>query len=201
MAIYSAAAPRVMDTASLQDRIERLSVILRAELRALASVHDLKLVQLEALRYLAEANRFSDTPAAVAEGLGLTRGTVSQTLRTLQKKGLVHKTPDEHDGRVVHCHLTDAGRALVEQSWPSGLLSTAVDRWPRERLAEVYRHADALLRAVQEANGMRTFGVCHTCRHFETAGDKTFRCALFEATLTPAEMMQRCREHDPPDPG
>lgn len=188
-----------MDIASLQDRIERLALILRAELRALASVHDLKLVQLEALRYLAEANRFSDTPAAVADGLGLTRGTVSQTLRTLEKKGLVSKLPDEEDGRVVHCRLTDVGRSLVEQSWPSGLLSTAVGTWERERLAEAFRQTDGLLRAVQEANGMRTFGVCHTCRHFETEGDKSFRCDFFEAPLTPQEMMLRCREHEPPD--
>ena len=188
-----------MDTASLQDRIERLAVILRAELRALASVHDLKLVQLEALRYLAEANRFSDTPAGVAEGLGLTRGTVSQTLRTLEKKGLITKIPDERDGRVVHCRLSATGQTLVDQSWPSGLLSSAIGTWPREKVAETFQKVDVLLRAVQEGNGMRTFGVCHTCRNFETEGDKSFRCSLFEESLTPVEMMLRCREHEPPD--
>jgi DNA-binding MarR family transcriptional regulator len=65
------------------DLIERMGRLLRASDHA----SGLNPAQAEALRYLLRANRFSRTPAALAEYLGSTRGTVSQTLLALEAKG------------------------------------------------------------------------------------------------------------------
>jgi DNA-binding MarR family transcriptional regulator len=50
------------------------------------AAHGLQPVQLEVLNYLSSCNRYSDTPMAVTEYLGQTKGTVSQTIKTLEKK-------------------------------------------------------------------------------------------------------------------
>ena len=52
---------------------------------------DLNPAQWEALRYLARANRFSNSPAALTRYLGATKGTISQTLMALDRKG---RTPE-----------------------------------------------------------------------------------------------------------
>lgn len=92
-------APAAYDIASL---IERLVRLLRSE------EFDSGLIpaQWEALRYLARCNRFSDSPAALAAYMGSTRGTVSQTVRALERKGLVEKTPRQGEGRSVTLGLS-----------------------------------------------------------------------------------------------
>jgi DNA-binding MarR family transcriptional regulator len=76
------------------DYVERLSELLRIDSRQAGADHGLQPVQLEALHYLSICNRYSDTPAAVTESLGQTKGTVSKTLRVLKRKGLLSKQLD-----------------------------------------------------------------------------------------------------------
>lgn len=60
--------------------LERIGNLLRAEERAAGLRHGPQPVHLQALRYVQSCNRYSNTPAALTEYLGLTKGTVSQTL-------------------------------------------------------------------------------------------------------------------------
>lgn len=172
---------------------ERLSSLFRTDLRRVASEHGLKLVQLEALVFLSRANRYSDTSAALTEYLGLTKGTVSQTLSVLARAGLMSKQPDERDGRVQHCTLTPKGAAIVEQAFPAPLFEggSAQDD---NALATVLEQS---LRRLQHRNGLRTFGLCHTCRLFERRGSAGV-CGLTHESLTTLDTQKLCREHEPP---
>src|SRR3546814_21065683 len=73
----------------------------------------LKPVQWQALRYLAIANRFSRTPGALAAWLGQTKGTVSQTVGALERKGLVERTGDPDDRRLVRSEERRVGKGGV----------------------------------------------------------------------------------------
>ena len=61
----------------IYDYVERLSELLRVDARRAGAAHGLLPVQLEALHYLSICNCYSDTPMAVTEYLGQTKGTVS----------------------------------------------------------------------------------------------------------------------------
>ena len=169
---------------------ERLSSLFRASLRSVASAHGLKLSQLEALIYLSVANRYSDTPIALAEYLSLTKGTVSQTLKALERQGLVTKTRDDADGRVQHCALTEAGEAIVAEAFPAEGFATAEHESQVDAL-------EALLRGLQRRNGFRTFGLCKTCRFFEPRA-RGGRCGLTREPLSRRETTKICREHEVP---
>lgn len=107
-----------MSAIALYDYLERLTSLMRAWSREQPLVAELQPVQLSALHYLARCNRYSDTPLGVTEYLGLTKGTVSQSLKVLEGRGLISKLPDARDRRSVHLRLTDAGRALIEAVIP-----------------------------------------------------------------------------------
>jgi MarR family transcriptional repressor of emrRAB len=51
-----------------------------------------------------------------------------------------------------------------------------------------------LLRALQVAHELRSFGVCRTCRFFAPEGDK-FRCGLTKEPLEFEQTTKICREH------
>ena len=95
-----------LEAARLVDRLERLA-------RLDATPDPLNAAQWEALRYLARANRYSRTPAAVADYLASTRGTVSRTLAALEDKGYLQREDNPRDGRSVDFALTARGRKRV----------------------------------------------------------------------------------------
>ena len=168
--------------------LERLSNLLREDLREVATAHDLKLVQLSALQYLAAANRFSDTLTDLVAFLGATKGTTSQTVKALERKGLVARTRDADDGRVSHLQLTDAGRALATRGLPAPVLAQ-ID--PDPQLAAA---VEGLLRQMLAARGGVAFGVCRTCRHHEARGEGAW-CGLLQTALTERDADKWCREH------
>src|SRR5260370_2204020 len=91
---------------------------MRTELRKSGGDEALQPVHLQALIYLSKANRYSNTPQALAEYLGLTKGTVSQTLLLLDRRGLIERFEDDIDPRVVRLPLSAAGEPLLYESHP-----------------------------------------------------------------------------------
>src|SRR5258708_20339693 len=92
---------------------------MRTELRKSGADESLQPVHIQALVYLSRANRYSNTPQALAEYLGLTKGTVSQTLLLLDRRGLIERFEDDIDRRVVRLRLSSAGERLLYESQPS----------------------------------------------------------------------------------
>ena len=166
--------------------LERICSLFRAQLRRVSNEHGLKLVQLETLVYLASANRYSDTPLALAEYLALTKGTVSQTLKVLEQRALIRKTPDPHDKRVQHCAVTPEGARVVEEAV----------RVPEAGSGALHAALTTVLRTLQHAGEARTFGVCHSCVHHQVQGSRT-RCGLTGEPLRKVDRDKLCREHEP----
>ena len=172
------------------DLLERISNLLRNETRAGAQSAGLQPVQLDVLGYLARCNRYSDTPASVTEYLGLTKGTVSQSILRLEEKGLVERKTDPADARRSHLKLTTSGRRVARSVRKRSLKDAlGADRELRERLEQI-------LRALQKRNGQRSFGVCQTCRFFEDPGGTSFRCGLTQEPLSRSDSAKICREHE-----
>jgi DNA-binding MarR family transcriptional regulator len=151
------------------------------------------LAQLDALAYLAACNRYSDTPAAVAEYLDVTRGTASQSLRALERKALVHRRGDEGDRRVRHLAPTSAGRDVVAEI-AAGEIGTAVEALGPPVADALGDTLERVLRTVQARRGRVAFGVCATCRHLRgVPGER--RCGLTGEPLAEAETALVCIEH------
>lgn len=167
--------------------LERICALFRAQLRRVSNEHGLKLVQLEALVYLSSANRYSDTPLALTEYLALTKGTVSQTLKALEQRGLIEKTPDPSDKRVQHCAVTPEGAAVVADAL----------RVPEAGGPALHAALTTVLRTLQQTADARTFGVCHSCVHHQVQGTRT-RCGLTGEPLRKVDRDKLCREHETP---
>lgn len=156
----------------------------------------LKPAQWEALRYLARANRFSRTPGGLTLWLGATKGTVSQTLMSLERAGLVRKGSNPADGRSVRLELTDAGRALLEKD-ECAALEVALALLP-QREREGLRHGlVALLQARLSLAGGRPFGVCRDCRHFAPGRGGAHFCLLLREPLSDDDARLICVEQEP----
>ncbi|GJG89772.1 hypothetical protein tb265_49530 [Gemmatimonadetes bacterium T265] len=86
----------------------------------------------------------------LADALGISHPSVSQTRRSLQEAGLVAERADARDARRRVVHLTDAGTALIDQLRPiwAALVAAAedVDREAADVITPLNRLDDALAR-------------------------------------------------------
>ncbi|MDD5033127.1 MAG: MarR family winged helix-turn-helix transcriptional regulator [Methylococcaceae bacterium] len=187
-----------MNTETIYEYLERIANLLRTDTRKAGISKGLQPVQLEALHYLKNCNRYSNTPAAVADFLGLTKGTVSQTLGVLETAGLIEKQPDSRDRRVVHLRLTESGASVIADSMPPKVLQEAMNLTSATEQDILLNSLAQVLRALQKANRLRTFGVCKTCRHHRVEADDRHRCGLTGEILLDQDIDKICREHEPP---
>jgi len=177
----------------LFDLLERLTSLTRVWFREHPLLADIQPIQLSALLYLARCNGYSNTPLAVADYLGLTKGTVSQSLKALEAKGLISKSQDARDKRSVHLLLTEEARALLDSVMPPVFLNAASQRMGA-RGQELEQLLGELLRNVQRAEDVPSFGLCKTCRYHRQVAGGPF-CGLTEEPLARTDIELICREH------
>ncbi|MCF7977819.1 MAG: MarR family winged helix-turn-helix transcriptional regulator [Chromatiaceae bacterium] len=182
---------------AIDDTLERLCNLLRSEAWVASAKVGLQPIHLHTLRYLAVCNRYSDTPLAVAEFLGQTKGSVSQTLKLLAGKGLVAKQSDAADRRLVHLTPTPAALELLAQTKSELRISQAAADLDETACSALDAGLTGLLRALQIAHGRRVFGVCSGCRFNERhAGG--YRCGLTGELLSGDDVTRICREYEAP---
>ncbi|MCX7087278.1 MAG: MarR family transcriptional regulator [Methylococcales bacterium] len=184
-----------MKNLTIYDLVESMSALIRSEERKRCSALGLQLVHLQVLHYLSRCNRYSDVPAALSLYLGVTRGTISQTLQLLEKKGFIEKTADKKDRRVVHLRLLPAGVTVLEHARPSDLLDKAESILQKSHLTLDSQGFLQALTALQKANEGQTFGLCKTCQHFRVINLDTFRCGLTQEALSEQDSEKICQEH------
>ena len=177
--------------------VERLGNLIRAEMRRVIGQEGLQPVHLEAMIFLNQANRFSNTPQSLAEFLGVTKGTVSQSLLLLDRRGLIERYQDEVDRRVVRLRLSQQGEEMLEAMQPASLWQSATRNISAYRIRNGVSALRETLYMLQSYNGARTFGVCNTCIYCQRKSQRTHHCALFAERLSGPETRLVCREHVP----
>jgi len=174
--------------------IERMVALIRSEERRKCTELGLQPVHLQVLDYISRCNRYSDTPAALANYLGMTRGTVSQTLLLLARNGYIEKIVDTQDKRIVHLKLSENGETILAKARPSNLFENANEILSQN---EFLNHEDSFLNALlalQKANQSQTFGLCQTCQYF-TQDNGEFTCGLTKQPLSELDSRKICQEH------
>lgn len=183
---------------TLLELTERLGNIIRAEMRRIGAAYRLHPVHLQALSYLKQANRYSNTPQALTEYLGLTKGTVSQSLLLLYRKGLVARYVDEHDKRIVRLRLSAAGKRLMKEAQLAPVWQAAAANISSARVRTTVTVLLETLRNLQTMHSERSFGVCNTCVHLQRESARIHHCGLTGERLATPETRQICRLHVSP---
>ena len=147
---------------------------MRTELRRAGADESLQPVHLQSLVYLSRANRYSNTPQALAEYLGLTKGTVSQTLLLLDRSGLIERFEDDVDRRVVRLRLSPSGERLLYEAQPALAWQNATRNISPNRIRNAVSALREALLAGEQAilflnrRGTSTYVFCRACGHVMT---------------------------------
>ena len=184
-----------MNTDQIQHYLERLSHILRAEARMNGAELDLQPVHLEVLHYLKQCNHYSNTPQSVTLFLGLTKGTVSQSIKIHESKQLLTKSEDKQDKRIVHLHLTDKAFDLMKVSNPSSFIKGACSSLSLGDQHELITGLHKLVVAGQPYSKINSFGQCKGCGYNQKLKTGEFFCSLTQETLEDRQIQLICKDH------
>ncbi|MCL6598667.1 MAG: MarR family transcriptional regulator [Alicyclobacillus macrosporangiidus] len=116
------ATPRIW---ALAEQVDRVLPVLAVKLVRFVKdfpVPDVTLTQAFLLHHL--RHHGPCTASMIADLLGITSGPVTSVTKRLIQRGLLHRRPDEKDGRVVWFSLTEAGEALADT-----LSKHSTERW------------------------------------------------------------------------
>ncbi|PKM12542.1 MAG: MarR family transcriptional regulator [Gammaproteobacteria bacterium HGW-Gammaproteobacteria-3] len=183
-----------MQDSNIFNLIDRISTLLRSEERKKYTALGLQPIHGQILDYLSKCNKLSDTPAAVTEYFGLTKGTVSQSLQVLERKGYLEKNPNTQDRRIVHLKLSESGERLLLETRNFDLLPDKEQAILAQQSNLIKAALISTLTALQKANNLKSFGICHTCTHFSEV-ERHYFCGLTRQPLSQGDVGKICREH------
>ncbi|WP_127105735.1 MarR family winged helix-turn-helix transcriptional regulator [Pararhodobacter zhoushanensis] len=152
--------------------------------------------QWTALRYFASANRFSRTPSGFSEFNATTRGTASQTVKSLIAMGLLEKRVHESDRRSALIEVTETGRAKLCADPLSDLIECirALPEPQREALTDTITTLGV---ALAKRRSAPTFGQCGDCGHCDAADSDESFCHCTQQMLSGIEMKSLCIDFAP----
>ncbi len=186
--------------AAASDISSRTVAELVAQLGCLARgdgfVGNLTLAQWTALRYFSRANRFSQTVSAFAEFHGTTRGTASQTVKSLVENDYLTRKRSKTDGRSIDFTLTYKSKKLLAED-PLEALVVAASALSISASHTVERSLERMLHAMAQQQGKHHFGMCPKCKYFQEDGcyadrKPNYCCTLVDEPLKEAETQQLC---------
>ncbi|MFO1032776.1 MAG: helix-turn-helix domain-containing protein [Hyphomicrobiales bacterium] len=177
--------------ADIRVRLERLSRLIRQGGHAggLLPVH------WEILRFLARASRHAAAPGGITAYLALTKGTTSQSLSQLVRKGLVTRQKLAADARQQRLGLTPAAHALLAKD-PLLTLEAAIASLGGKTRRRLDRGLADLLDQQIRQQELARFGTCESCKLLLTGDGGTF-CGKDKLPLSAAELGLLCSAHTP----
>ena len=159
-------------------------------------VEGLSPAQWNVLRYMSRANQSSRTASAFAEFHATTRGTASQTVKSLVSQGYLSRKKSKRDGRSVIFDLTDAGKTVLSRDPCSALVSAAAEL-PATTRSHLTNGLERLLGHLVEESHVRQFGACSACalvvgQSSPRKRNRRFQCELSGEALDEDELTQTC---------
>lgn len=141
----------------------------------------------------------------VAEELGISAPTASDSVRALVHKGLVCKARAKDDARAVALELTATGHNEAEQAatWPDFLLS-AIDSMSSSEQEVFLVGLVKIIGTLIERGQIPMQRMCVICRHFQPNShpdrDPPHHCAVIDAPLGVRHLRLDCSDYEAADP-
>ncbi|MFZ5751784.1 MAG: MarR family winged helix-turn-helix transcriptional regulator [Pseudomonadota bacterium] len=179
--------------------LSRLAILFRAAGWRTARERGLTPTQAEILAHV--VHRGPSRGVDIAEALGVTAATLSDSASTLVGKGLAARLADAGDARANRIGLTERGAKLASDmpNAPPALM-TALASLPPGDIAATLRTLIRIIRALQEARAIPVQRMCVTCRHFRPHvhddAARPHHCAFVDAAFGDAGLRLDCADHE-----
>lgn len=113
--------------------------------------------QWAALRYFGRVGLQACTVTAFARYHGTSKGTASQTIAALTRKGMVERRQDDNDRRLIHFVLTETGRCALDND-PIRMVAEAVAELSADEQASLAGSLEKIVRSILSQRAASALG-------------------------------------------
>jgi len=182
--------------AKLVYALERVSQIYRTLLWQTQVETGLSPIQSQILIFMLFHDDKLLSISAFALEFSVTKATISDAFKTLEKKGLVRKEKDIVDKRRQILKLTKEGIVLAEKikSYTEPL-DAILKEFPSETKLTLFSTLSDILKALNNKNLLAPLRMCTSCHYFQLKEGKAY-CNLLETPLKDEEIRLDCPEYE-----
>lgn len=157
--------------------------------------------QWTALRYFSRANPSSRTLSAFADYHATTRGTASQTVKSLVTQGLLTRTASKSDRRSARFDLSERGRVVYAQDRFEDLVR-AIAELPQNLQADLHAALERVTCRMACERHRPPFGTCRNCLHFEETAHRDdnvtdYFCRVEDKPIAESRLEEICIHYAP----
>lgn len=176
--------------------LERISEVFKILLWDKAKLVGLSPIQIQVLIFIAFHERSLCNVSHLAKEFNVTKPTVSDAVRILDKKDLIIKEHSTSDSRRYSIVLSDLGNEIVSQTYDfSDPLKQVIDDFSKTELESLFDTLGQLIFKLNRKGILSVQRTCYGCK-FHTKKDGTDYCNLLHTTLLKEEIRLDCAEYE-----
>lgn len=177
--------------------LERISEAFRVLLWNESKENSLSPIQIQILVFLLFHSSEKCKVGYLANEFNMTKATISDSVKTLMKKGMVAKKQDTQDTRSFGISLTTQGKAVASKA---SVFASSIEK-PIASFSSEQKEAmlNGLLHLIHDLNSAGVITIqrmCFTCLNYKYEGGQHY-CKLLKAKLKNTEIRVDCPEHEP----
>lgn len=176
--------------------LERISEAYKAMLWNEAKKTGLSPIQIQILIFISKHRDELCNVSQLAHEFNLTKPTVSDAVKTLEKKQLIIKDFSVTDNRSFCILLSNAGeKQVVEIEDYFKPLQDQLEKLPHENLESLYSSISQLIYGLNQIGVLNVQRTCFGCRFYENNAAGHF-CHLIEKPIANNEIRLDCNEFE-----
>ncbi|MEP0365971.1 MAG: MarR family winged helix-turn-helix transcriptional regulator [Cyclobacteriaceae bacterium] len=174
--------------------LERISEAFKVLLWEDSKTHGLTPIQVQILVFCLFHSPDKRKGKQLASELNVTKATISDAVKTLEKKGLISKTI-ETDARSYIIELTSHGKNIAKNvSFFANPLHSPIERLSEAKKGVLLKSLLDLISNLQSAGIISINRMCLSCKHYEQRQEGHF-CHLLQKKLSDQELRIDCSEY------
>jgi len=176
--------------------MERVSEVFKILLWEKAKLVGLSPIQIQILIFIAFHKRELCNVSHLAKEFNVTKPTVSDAIKVLDKKGIIIKDFSSTDSRSYSITLSESGNDTVAQTYDfSSPLKKHVDGFSQSELQSLFSTLSQLIYKLNRNGILSVQRTCYGCKFYEKNREVDY-CNLLQKELMTQEIRLDCPEYE-----
>ena len=194
--IFNIATQQENVTGKIVIGLERISEAFKVLLWEHAKTLGLSPVQIQVLIFLAYHKAELCNVSYLAKEFNITKATISDAVKVLDRKGLIRKEHSASDSRSYVIHLSEDGRQVVAQTNSfADPIRSGLEEISTPELYQLYGTLTRLIYQLNRSGILDVQRTCYSCRFYEKNG-KGHYCHFLVKALMDKEIRLDCPEYE-----
>ena len=176
--------------------LERVSEVFKILLWEKAKLVGLSPIQIQILIFITFHKQNLCNVSHLAKEFNITKPTVSDAIKVLDKKGLIIKDFSSSDSRSYYINLSEKGTEIVNQVYDfSNPLKQQIDGFNQAELESLFGTLSTLIYKLNKNGILSVQRTCYGCKFYQKNQDSHY-CNLLNKELLNSEIRLDCPEFE-----